>query len=136
MIKIICVGNRYIYPDGAALTIYDQQQQFHLDFKVERNKVQWVEGGLGGLSLLPHFETDANILILDYMPQYPNASLVPFDQLSVTTQDYHHATAFLYLLQTLKYTLEKIPDIMFVSCRPEQTDWELAVKKTLQQLIK
>ncbi|MDQ7049104.1 MAG: hypothetical protein Q9M92_05990, partial [Enterobacterales bacterium] len=66
--KIIALGNRYIHPDGAALWVYDQAEktQWH-------SPIDWIEGGLGGLNLSPHFETDRPILLLDYMPEFKNA---------------------------------------------------------------
>lgn len=129
--KIICIGNRYINPDGAALWLFDRA--------IKRNwnsKITWIEGGLGGLNLLPHFDTHKKIIILDYMPSQTNARIIPLKNiLSQKVMQYDHSTALNYLLQSLPFLLDKLPDIQLIACRPDDEHWQQPLFDTIQQLF-
>ena len=116
MQKILCIGNRYIYPDSAALHVYDTLNETN---PIE-SSIEWVEGGIGGLSLITHFENVKRILILDYMGDIQNGSFFSLDDvLEVNTiQGYTHESAFYYLLASLEELLQKVPQITFLSCNP------------------
>ncbi len=135
MNRVICIGNRFIAPDGAALWIYDS---------VERKKeqhVEWIEGGLGGMNLLPHFQTDQKILILDYFVDIPNASLFDFDEVvsNINVKEYSHTNAFYFLLLSLDDLLQSRPSIEFLSCNPKYSDYKeeifTFVKKWSQNVL-
>ncbi len=122
MKKIICIGNRFIYPDGAALWIYDKVQNEHTHMK---NNVSWIEGGLGGLNLITHFEDASEVLLLDYMADIRNASFVEIEAVidSFTQGGYSHDSAFYYLLKSLPEILEKPPKVRLLSCNPENESY-------------
>ncbi len=130
--KIICIGNRFIHPDGAALWLYDTAQQ-----QTWAAGIHWIEGGLGGLNLLPHFETRQSIILLDYMPQHANASMTPVHQLlNKQIQQYDHSTALYYLLHCLPLVYSSVPDIQCLSCRPDTPHWQTHVFNRIQHHIK
>ncbi|MFT5661386.1 MAG: Ni,Fe-hydrogenase maturation factor [Sulfurimonas sp.] len=117
MKKIICIGNRYLSPDGASLWIYDKvmQEEKSFDGKV------WIEGGIGGMNLLPHFQTQSDILLIDYIPEVKNATLFQLDDLlsQIDIKEYNHASALYYLLGSLDTVLDEKPNIEVLSCNPE-----------------
>ena len=118
MRKVICVGNRYVYPDGAALWVYDSAVK-------EQDTLRWVEGGLGGLSLITHFENSSRILLLDYIHNVENATLFSLDEILslVDVSSYSHDTAFYYLLSSLEDYFDKLPNIELLSCDPEKSNY-------------
>ena len=96
MKKIICVGNRFAYPDSFGMEIYDR---LIID---PPSGVEVVEGGVGGLSLALHFETDDPVLIVDHGTGF-SKRLFSLQELSLDrVRSYDHASAFYYLLKTLK----------------------------------
>ena len=101
MVRVLCIGNRFAYPDDFGIVIYEELLKLSLE------GVEIVEGGVGGMSLAPYFEDDAKILIIDYgsktMPKIINHK----DIATLDIDEYNHATSFLYLLKTLKkkYTI-------------------------------
>ena len=135
MTKILCIGNRYVHPDGAALWIYE---------KVMQSKVQtleWIEGGLGGLNLITHFEGCSKVLLLDYVHGVKNAQLFSFEEIleHIKVQSYSHESAFYYLLNILDDYLDgKVPEIELISCNPENENYineviELVYKRELNE---
>ena len=129
MRKIICIGNRYIEPDGAALWIYDQIQE-----KKEEH-LEWIEGGIGGINLLPHFETEKEILVLDYFVGTPNATLFSLEDVleKVDIREYSHPNAFYYLLNSLDILLENKPKINILSCNPQTPAYEQEIFAFIKQ---
>ena len=118
--KILCVGNRYIHPDGAALWLYDEAVTLNWAYPL-----QWVEGGLGGLNLSPHFDTQETILIVDYMPDYAHGQVLSLSQLlQVPPQGYDHHSALLYLLHSLPQLYKQLPPIFGLACKPENQQWQ------------
>lgn len=98
MKKVICIGNRFAYPDNFGMKIYE----------ILRKKallgIELIEGGIGGLNLALHFETDAPILIIDHGVGFKK-NLHHLQEFSFDfVRDYNHDTAFYYLLKTLKKT--------------------------------
>ena len=77
-----------------------------LDFEV-------VEGGIGGLSLMPYFEDDAKILIIDYAKDFDKNILTKKDIDKIKFNEYNHSTSFLYLLKSIKKDY-----ILFVENKP------------------
>jgi hydrogenase maturation protease len=135
MTKILCIGNRYVYPDGAALWIYE---------KVIQNKLQtleWIEGGLGGLNLITHFEGCSKVLLLDYVQGVKNAQLFSFKEIleHINVQSYSHESAFYYLLNSLDdYFDGEAPKIELISCNPEDENYmdevlELVYKRGIDE---
>lgn len=128
--KIIALGNRYISPDGAALWFYDKaiKQQWN-------TPIDWIEGGLGGLNLSPHFDTERPILLIDYMPGFKNATQYPLQQvLNNRPTNYDHASALYYLLNALPSLFEKLPRISLMACNPNHTGWMEQLFATINQM--
>ncbi|MDF1878946.1 hypothetical protein JHD46_04755 [Sulfurimonas sp. SAG-AH-194-C20] len=96
MKKIICIGNRFAYPDNFGMKIYDKYKT------TTSANIELIEGGIGGLNLALHFETDEPILIVDHGYGFKKR-LFHIEELSLDfIQEYNHDTAFYYLLRTLK----------------------------------
>ena len=94
MKRVICIGNRFFYPDNFGILIYEKLKSMNLDFEV-------VEGGVGGLNLMPYFEDDAKILIVDYAKDFRKNVLTKKDIDEIELKEYNHSTAFLYLLKSI-----------------------------------
>jgi len=108
MKKILCIGNRFAYPDNFGIKVYE-----HLKANPPEG-VEIIEGGVGGLSLALHFETDAPILVVDhgvgFSKHFFPLKELPLDHIC----GYDHDSAFYYLLKTLDK-----PDIwLYVSNDP------------------
>ena len=98
--KIICIGNRFSYPDNFGMLIYDELKKLDLKYEI-------IEGGIGGMNLLPHFETNDKILIIDYAQNFNKQILTKKDIEKIELKEYNHSTAFLYLLKSIEndYTI-------------------------------
>jgi len=98
--RVICVGNRFYYPDNFGMLVYDELKRLNLDCEV-------VEGGVGGLSLMSYFEDDAKILIIDYLKGFDKNILTNEDIKKIPIKEFNHSTAFLYLLKSINkpYTI-------------------------------
>ena len=94
MKRVICIGNRFYYPDNFGILIYEKLKSMDLDFEV-------VEGGVGGLNLMPYFEDDAKILIIDYAKDFEKNILTKKDIDEIELNEFNHSTAFLYLLKSV-----------------------------------
>ena len=94
MKRVICIGNRFYYPDNFGILIYEKLKSMNLDFEV-------VEGGVGGLNLMSYFEDDAKILIIDYAKDFKKNILTKKDIDEIELNEYNHSTAFLYLLKSI-----------------------------------
>ena len=95
MKRVICIGNRFYYPDNFGILIYEKLKKMDLDFEV-------VEGGVGGLNLMPYFEDDAKILIVDYAKDFEKNILTREDIEKIELNEFNHSTAFLYLLKSIE----------------------------------
>ena len=95
MKRVICIGNRFYYPDNFGILIYEKLKSMDLNFEV-------VEGGVGGLNLMPYFEDDAKILIIDYAKDFEKNILTKKDIDEIELNEYNHSTAFLYLLKSIE----------------------------------
>jgi len=82
------------------MLVYDELKKLNLDCEI-------VEGGVGGLSLMPYFEDDAKILIIDYLKGFDKNILTNKDIEKITIKEFNHSTAFLYLLKSINkpYTI-------------------------------
>jgi Ni,Fe-hydrogenase maturation factor len=101
LIRIICIGNRFAYPDSFGMLVYDELK------KLELKDIEVVEGGVGGSSLISYFEDDKKILIVDYGSKDMKKILTDTDIQNLNIDEYNHANSFLYLLKTVKkeYTI-------------------------------
>ena len=119
MKKVICIGNRFVHPDGAALWVYDAA--VNKQDLTSNARLEWVEGGLGGLNLITHFENITDLLFLDYFKDEKNATFFTLERIleSVNITDYTHDSAFYYLLNSLDTLLTTQPKISFLACNPD-----------------
>jgi Ni,Fe-hydrogenase maturation factor len=99
MIRIICIGNRFAYPDNFGILIYEKLK------KLKLNNIEVVEGGVGGLNLMPYFEDDAKILIVDWGEGKKIQTNEDIKKLNIN--EFNHSNAFLYLLKSIdkEYTI-------------------------------
>jgi len=101
MVRILCIGNRFYYPDDFGIRIYEALLQRDLGSEIEV-----VEGGVGGMNLALYFEDDAEILIVDY-GRTDQKIMHKADIDAIDIASFDHANAFLYLLKTVskEYTI-------------------------------
>jgi len=92
---MICIGNRFAYPDNFGMKIYEKYKDNY------DTDIELIEGGIGGLNLALHFETDEPILIIDHGVGF-DKNLLHIKELSLNSiKQYDHDTAFYYLLKSL-----------------------------------
>jgi len=96
MIKIICVGNRFAYPDNFGILIFE-----YLKDNIKDSNIKVIEGGVGGLNLATHFEDDCKYLIVDY-GMFDKNILTPNDIKNININEYNHSNALIYLLKTIE----------------------------------
>lgn len=94
MVRVICVGNRFYYPDDFGMRIYEELLKRDLD------DIELVEGGVGGMSLSPYFDDDVDILIVDF-GNHKKKILNKKDIDEIDIKEFDHATALIYLLKTI-----------------------------------
>lgn len=124
MKKIICLGNRFIYPDNFGILIYEEL------LKRELEDIEVIEGGIAGLSLSLHFDEEDSIMLVDYAVGFDKKVLSMEDIKSCSLDSYGHDTALLYLLKTL----EKENIWMYI---PENGKWEeSSICKYTDEIIK
>ncbi|WP_459978234.1 hypothetical protein [Nautilia lithotrophica] len=97
---MICIGNRFAYPDNFGILIYEKLKNIKID------NTQIIEGGVGGMSLIPYFEDNDKILIIDYGITNKKI-LTNKDIKNIELTEYNHSTALLYLLKSIEkeYTI-------------------------------
>ncbi len=116
---ILCVGNRFVAPDNAALMLLTSARR-----QTWPTSVRWVEGGLGGLSLLTWFERAHRVLVADYAAHQHPELIVPWADARVTPPTgYDHNTALRYLLHQLPELVNPLPEVFLLACRPHSEDW-------------
>jgi Ni,Fe-hydrogenase maturation factor len=101
MKKIICIGNRFAYPDNFGILIYEAL------LKLDLEDIKVIEGGVGGDSLALHFEDDAKILLVDYASEEMPKIMTQNDIATFDIKEYNHANALMYFLKMTQkeYTL-------------------------------
>jgi len=95
MVRILCIGNRFYYPDDFGIRVYEELRSLDLQ------DIEVVEGGVGGMNLALYFEDDAALLIVDYGTHHKKI-LTPEDIAKIEINEFNHASAFLYLLKSVK----------------------------------
>lgn len=119
--RIICIGNRFSYPDNFGILIYEELKKQNLPYEI-------VEGGIGGMNLLPYFEDDKKILIIDYAQNFDKNILTKKDIDKIELKEYNHSTAFLYLLKSVKKDFT-----IFVETKPfDKNNINLYISKILE----
>ena len=117
-LRVICIGNRFAYPDNFGILVYEELIKLNLDCEI-------IEGGVGGLSLMPYFEDNKKILIIDYAVNMPKF-MTKKDIKKIKIDEYSHANAFLYLLQIVDN------DYLIYTCNEKFKNIDKYIKEILK----
>jgi len=102
---IICIGNRLLVEDSAALMVFDRLQQRSLP-----DNISVIEGGLMGLNLLPFLEQGGRVVFVDNVSGFTRpGSLIVLDQekiIATGTEHYDHNSSLAYVLSVLPKVCE------------------------------
>lgn len=120
--RIICIGNRFISTDAAGPRVYDLLSQMELP-----PGVMAIDGGVGGLNLLPFFDAADKVILVDQVAgpdDAPGIILVKPDDVRLDeTAGYDHASGLGYLLAVLPEVCENgVPEIEIVGVAGEADD--------------
>lgn len=103
--QIICIGNRLIAEDSAALMVFDRLQQRSLP-----DNISVIEGGLMGLNLLPYLEQGGRVVFVDCVSGFTQAgSLIVLDRdaiIATGSEHYDHDAGLAYVLSVLPKVCE------------------------------
>lgn len=107
---IICIGNRLLVEDSAALMVFDKLQQRSLP-----DDITVIEGGLMGLNLLPFLEHGGRVVFVDNVSCFTRmGSLVVLGQeeiIATGSEHYDHNSSLAYVLSVLPKVCEgKLPE--------------------------
>ncbi len=99
---IICIGNRFINEDAAAMLVFAKLQEL----SSPQEKVQIHEGGIAGLHLLPLLELGGRVVFIDAVAGFtqPGEIILLSHQeiMEVSTEKhYGHEAGLVYLLSVL-----------------------------------
>lgn len=102
---IICIGNRLLMEDSAALMVFDKLQQKSLP-----DTIELIEGGLMGLSLLPFLERGGRVVFVDNVSGFTRrGALVVLNQEEIIasgSEYYDHNSSLAYVLSVLPKVCE------------------------------
>ena len=94
--RIICIGNLLYPPDSAGPKVFKLLSQQHLPEHIEL-----VDGGLGGLNLLPCLEGVKRVIFVDAIEGFlchPGVKVMTLPSRDITTDSYNHDAGLSYLL--------------------------------------
>ena len=105
-IRIICIGNRLLSQDAAALAVYD-----HLAARRLPPGIDLIEGGLAGLNLLPLLEEGGRVVFVDTVTGFAKTGSIVILKLpqiveSLAEEHYGHSAGLPYLLSVLPHVCE------------------------------
>lgn len=114
MIRIICVGNRYVSSDSAGPEVYDQLVERDLPAGVEV-----VDGGLSGLNLLGLVEESDRVIFVDTVAGFGEPGEVMLVENAKEAfrkpEGLDHGTGLYYLLSVIDQVAEgQVPEILVV----------------------
>jgi len=115
MVRIICIGNRFAYPDNFGILIYDILHSYAL------KDIELVEGGVGGTSLASYFEDNTPILIVDFGSEKMPKIITNKEIEALQIDEFNHSNAFLYFLKSIE------KEYLIYLCREDFTKEDLAV---------
>ncbi|NPA66526.1 MAG: hypothetical protein GXO11_06555 [Epsilonproteobacteria bacterium] len=127
MVRILCIGNRFYYPDDFGIEVYFGLQKRDLE------DIELIEGGVGGMSLLPYFEDDTPLIIVDFSTMKKKI-MTKEDIDAIKLDGFDHANAFLYLLKSVEkdfmvYTCNELYDKSHIDSFVDEV---LALARSLQ----
>lgn len=131
MIRIICVGNRYVPGDDAGPRVYD-----YLSQRLLLEDVELIDGGLAGLNLLRFVEHSQRVIFVDSVHGFGEPGQViafissshsqPETEYSSTRYD--HAFSLQYLLDILPTICEgELPEILVLGIEGEANEKSIAL---------
>ena len=139
MKRIICIGNRYVDQDASGPRVYD----LLTGRKNRSSDVEIIDGGLGGIHLIPFFEDCEKVILVDQIKDDGQSDgIVVMDASEVAaTAEHHfgHASGAGYLLRMLPRACEgDLPEISIVgiSGNPDGGMIQRAAELTLRMLSK
>lgn len=112
---IICIGNRFVAADAAALLVFERLQEMPLPKGVEA-----VEGGLAGLNLLPLLERGGRVVFVDAVRGFTGpGEVVLLDKEEIAGIEsgthYDHGAGLPYLLAVLPKVCDgRLPEEIFL----------------------
>ena len=111
MKRIVCVGNRYRLQDALGPLVYD-----HLQHQPMPREVEVIDGGLGGLNLLPLVDGTERVIFVDTIEGFCQPGGVVVLNLEEARQlappTYDHAAGLAYLLGVLEEVCtERVPEV-------------------------
>ena len=122
MVRIICIGNRFMRKDAAGPRVYDRLGGMKLP-----PEIMLIDGGLGGLNLLPFFDAADKVILVDQVAGPCDAPgvvhLKPSDVAVDETAGYDHTSGLGYLLAVLPQVCEqRVPEIDIVGVSGDADD--------------
>jgi hydrogenase maturation protease len=112
--RIICIGNSLFSPDSAGPKVYGQLTDMNLPANTEL-----IDGGLGGLNLLPFLEHTDLVIFIDAVSGFLDSNGVivienPAKFLQ-QTEEYGHDAGLSYLLQVAPAVIDTpIPKVLLI----------------------
>ncbi|MDX9722083.1 MAG: hydrogenase maturation protease [Myxococcota bacterium] len=108
--RIVCIGSRFEVSDCAAFLVYEELGQQALPPGVEL-----LDGGLGGLALLPLFEGCAKLVFVDATQGFgaPASQLLlsGAEVAALATPEDGHQAGLPYLLRVAELVVKPLPQI-------------------------
>ena len=130
MTRVICIGHSLLAQDNAGPLLYQRLKTLSLGERVEL-----IDGGLQGLTLLRYFDNCQRVILIDnvcgYLPE-PGVIHLQGEQIqAAVNRHFDHSAGLAYLLALLPELLEQIPAIDLLGIEGELSD-KLAIQAIVQ----
>lgn len=112
MIRIICIGNRYLEQDAAGPKVFDALSRLPLP-----EGVDVVDGGTAGLNLLGLVDGAERVIFVDAVAGYLPASgvtVIEASEMPPPEALYDHGAGLPYLLNVIPQACDRAPSSMFI----------------------
>lgn len=118
--RIVCIGNSLFAPDAAGPMVYNLLTHDTLPASVEL-----IDGGLGGLNLLPFLEDCDLVLFVDAVSGFRETpGIVIINPLDIPNESKHfdHDAGLTYLLEAAPYVLDgTLPELVLIGIEGDPT---------------
>ena len=130
MTRVICIGHSLLAQYNAGPLLYQRLKKLSLGERVEL-----IDGGLQGLTLLRYFDNCQRVILIDnvcgYLPE-PGVIHLQGEQIqAAVNRHFDHSAGLAYLLALLPELLEQIPAIDLLGIEGELSD-KLAIQAIVQ----
>lgn len=102
--RIVCVGNRLITEDAIGILVYHE-----LRSRLCGDHLEIINGGLGGINLLPWFEGCRKVVLVDRVFGFGQPGAVMHLDLETICKNgqeaYSHSGGLIYLLKSLPFLM-------------------------------